>query len=121
MAVYLEISLRTHPELLWIASAAICAELPLGWVEVPAPLGGRASAPGAAASSGRQSPTAGAAGAAGGVVGASYYTNTSLGSSQWEHPAHCHWRGVARYLVEAKAEAQAEAAAAATPRRRRGD
>ena len=69
-ATYLGISLRATPELYWVASAALCAQLPAGWRE-----------------------------AAGGD-GMPYYFHPGLGHAMHEHPAHCHWRGVARFLLE---------------------
>ena len=71
-AVYLGISLRTHPQLLWVASAALCSEKPLGWLE------------GLAAD------------------GAPFYYHPTLGCAQHEHPAFCYWRAVAIFLREAR-------------------
>ena len=72
-SVYLGVPLRTHPQLLWLASAAVCSGLPLGWLEAPAELAG-AQAP--------------------------MYYNPTLGIAQHEHPAFCYWRGVAIFLLE---------------------
>ena len=57
-------------ELLWVASAALCAQLPAGWREA---VGGD---------------------------GMPYYFHPGLGHVMHEHPAHCHWRGVAFFLLE---------------------
>jgi hypothetical protein len=93
LAIYLGVPLRMAPELLWLPSALLAADLPLGWYEAEA-----------------------AAGSGGGT----YYHCPSLGCVQWEHPAHAHLRGVALFLVEeikeaARTEAAAAAAAAAAP------
>ena len=83
-ACYLGISLRTHPELLWLASAALASALPLGW-DAGAPPGGS---------------------------GPPFYYNPALGCAQWEHPAHCHWRGVAMFLLEEPTVTRATASSA---------
>ena len=70
-AVYLGIPLRRHPELLWIASALYAAQLPLGWFEART------------------------------AEGTVYYYCPALGCAQWEHPAHCHLRGVAQFFMGA--------------------
>ena len=74
MATYLGVSLRTHPQLLWIASAALCARLPAGWNE------------GVAAD------------------GLPFYYHAELGAIMWEHPAHAYWRGLVRFVLETEAE-----------------
>ena len=76
-SVYLGVPLRTHPQLLWLASAAVCSGLPLGWLELPAEPAG--------AVAGAQAPM---------------YYNPTLGVAQYEHPAFCYWRGVALFLLE---------------------
>ena len=76
-SVYLGVPLRTHPQLLWLASAAVCSGLPLGWLEAPAEPAG--------AVAGAQAPM---------------YYNPTLGVAQHEHPAFCYWRGVALFLLE---------------------
>ena len=53
-----------------MASAALCAQLPAGWREA---VGGD---------------------------GMPYYFHPGLGHVMHEHPAHCHWRGVAFFLLE---------------------
>ena len=68
-ALYLGFGLRAHPELGWIASAALCAGLPYGWRV-------------AYASS-----------------GAPYYYHPALLCSQWEHPTHCHLRGLVQVIL----------------------
>ena len=75
--MYLGVPLRTHPQLLWLASAAVCSGLPLGWLEAPAEPAG--------AVAGAQAPM---------------YYNPTLGVAQYEHPAFCYWRGVALFLLE---------------------
>ena len=35
-----------------------------------------------------------------GPDGMPFYFHASLGYVMHEHPAHCHWRGVARFLLE---------------------
>ena len=68
-AIYLGISLRTHPHLMWIASAALCTQQPpLGWT-------------GALAADGQL-----------------FYFHPVLGAAQYEHPSFCYWRAVAQYL-----------------------
>jgi len=69
-ATYLGISLRMAPELLWIASAALSAQLPAGWREAT------------------------------GADGMPFYFHSGMGYAMHEHPAHCHWRGVAMFLLE---------------------
>ena len=86
LAVYMGLPLRKHPELLWIASAVVAVQLPLGWYEAEAPDD---------------------------KGGGPFYHCPSLGCVQWEHPAHAHLRGVAAFL-KAKLAAQAAAAAAAS-------
>ena len=63
-ALYLGFGLQSHPELCWLASAALCAELPYGW--------GTATSP----------------------RGDPYYYNPALLCVQWEHPAHCYLRAL---------------------------
>ena len=38
-ALYLGFGLRSHPDLCWLASAALCAELPYGWGVATSPRG----------------------------------------------------------------------------------
>mmetsp|Transcript_29646 Transcript_29646/g.68055 ORF Transcript_29646/g.68055 Transcript_29646/m.68055 type:complete len:375 (-) Transcript_29646:134-1258(-) len=71
-AIYLGIQLRTHPELVWLASALFAAELPIGW---------------------HASKTTKAQG------GNVFYFNPTLDCVQWEHPAHAHLRGIGQFLM----------------------
>ena len=63
-ALYLGFGLQSHPELCWLASAALCAELPYGWGVATSPRGDP------------------------------YYYNPALLCVQWEHPAHCYLRAL---------------------------
>ena len=80
MATFLGLSLRSHPHLLWIASAALCARLPASWREATA------------------------------ADGLPFYFDAELGLTTHEHPAHAYWRGVVRFVLESEAsEASVEA------------
>ncbi|KAL3912503.1 MAG: hypothetical protein SGPRY_008317 [Prymnesium sp.] len=73
LSIYLGISPRKYPQLLWLSSALVSAQIPLGWVEIKVPV------------------------SEGGGV---YYYNSSLGFCQWEAPSHAHLRGVGMYLMD---------------------
>ena len=77
-ATYLGLSLRRHPELLWVASAALCAQLPAGWRD------GVCS------------------------DGMPFYYHASLGHTMHEHPAHCHFRAVITFLTAPEGGAAAD-------------
>lgn len=76
-ALYLGFGLRSHPDLCWLASAALCAELPYGW--------GVATTPG----------------------GDPYYYNPALVVAQWEHPTHAYLRGLAMVIAGSGRESSA--------------
>jgi len=85
-ALYLNFALHSQPELRWLASAALCAELPYGW--------GVATSP-------RNEP---------------YYYNPALVVAQWEHPAHCFLRGVAMVILSRRAGDDVEKSSASALR-----
>ena len=69
-----------HPELMWLAEAALTPELPMGWLRCSI------------------------AGAVGGESGLAYYWNAVSGLTQWEHPHVSLLTGVSRRLVQARVD-----------------
>ena len=69
---YLGVDALEFPELMWLAEAAMSADLPLGWLWHEPP----------------DDRTRG------------YFFNAALGVAQWEHPQHSYIAGVAARLVE---------------------
>jgi hypothetical protein len=70
---------------MWLAECALTPPLPVGWL--------RSAVSGA---------TGGVLGGEGGT--SDYYWHTASGLSQWEHPHVAYLAGVARRLIEARAE-----------------
>ena len=69
-----------HPELMWLAEAALTPEMPIGWLHTSI------------------------AGAVGGESGVVYYWSTVSGLAQWEHPHVSLLSGVCRRLIKERAD-----------------
>lgn len=77
---YLGVDALEFPELMWLAEAAMSAELPMGWLWHE-PLDDRTHG---------------------------YFFNAALGVAQWEHPQHSYIAGVAARLVESQRKIKRE-------------